>query len=233
MADTEQPIDKAAGRLAGGFATFSAVLAGAGAVGGGLERMIRNNPEDTLWAFLLVVVSILLALLALSWFPGPSADRVRAGLVLASYVAFAAGLLIGAVAATQTPQLRERPRVTSTLKPANDGYVLHSTLRANGLRATDHFAVLVTAFKDKSDTEGPLIYWSRTGPDREGAVDIELEVPVPKGYEVVAVEGNTYRLFSEGLAPTPRCAPDIVSSGCSVLEVPVAKKADGRAAKRS
>lgn len=217
-------LDAAVTWLIGSFATVTAVLAGLGAVNGGLERMLRNHPWQARIAFGLTSLAIALAVMARSSFsrstPAFLRHRLLLGndpprstqrrLVVLSALAFAIGLLWATWNAVATPGDTGRPSITAKFD-TEEGLRLEGLVRASGLKSDQEVTVVVDGLIPNYK---PIrLYESHIGPDPAGVVELNLSVPLsPGSYKYVGV--GAFR----GREGDSKCGAN--NQGCLLLRVP-------------
>jgi hypothetical protein len=189
---TDAGDNKAIAFLVTGFTVVTALVAAVGASPGTVvDRALKNEPVGMTISFGLVILSIGLAVAAYNW------PKHRVGLVAVSLLLFSGGLLLLAYLLTAARIEKESPTIRASLK-IGSGITVEATAKAAGLKADDQMFVYVWGLRvvavddlgepTKFATE--LLYTSRTGPDRGGAVDLAFEIPLPLG-----------RYFSVGIVP--------------------------------
>jgi hypothetical protein len=225
----EEKIDSAVKWLIGSFGTVSAVLAGLGAVNGGLERMLRNHPVGSLFAFTFTSLAIGLAVMAQSAFydePGEDggpwglwawlfASRKR--LIALSALSFMIGLVLVTWWAVITPSSREQPTVTARFA-TQEGLSLVGSVKASGIKSDEIVTISVDGLTREDNGELRFvdsIFDSDLGPNPAGILDVPLDVAVPTGrFELVGVSAR----FAE--EASQKCRKDDPNEGCVVLRVP-------------
>jgi hypothetical protein len=217
---------------------LTVALAAVGSATGGLARLFRDQTTVARLAIALIFLSFLLAALAsrtaagsglLSGRPG-----VRVVLLLLSTAAFITGAAWAFDAQIAVMGTGEAPVVTGTVTPSATGSTLDARVLASGIKADRR--IVVFAF-ESSDDHGDVasrkvpLYYSKSGPDADGKVDMHLAVAVPgadlQQYPyvfVTAVLGEEQRdcdgVLLEGHGP-----PAPTATACLTVERPGAATA--------
>src|SRR5256885_2951170 len=173
----------AAGFLLAAIPALGAVLTGLAITGGLVGHMARDHPLASYGAFGFAVLAIFAGAVATFAFREGSTEEQVAiyaglGLVVAS-------LLFGVYAGVQTWGDRAQPSIMLTPKP---GHMVAVTVRASGLRSSDHIVVEVDQLVRKPNDAGRLtwkagepLYGASLGPNGDGAIAYSIDIPVPAG----------------------------------------------------
>jgi hypothetical protein len=211
---------------------LTVALAAVGSATGGLARLFRDQTTVARLAVGLVFLSFLLAALASRTGAGSSIGRGsgrRALLLLLSSAAFIAGAAWAFDAQIAVMGSGEAPIVTGSVTPSAAGATLSAHVVATGVRADKR--VVVFAF-ESSDDHGTVtsrkvpLYYSKTGPDPDGKVDMDLAADLP-GTDlaqypyvfVTAVLGEEQR-DCDGVLLEGQGAPAPTATACLTLQRP-------------
>jgi hypothetical protein len=220
---------------------LTVALAAVGSATGGLARLFRDQTTVARLAIALIFLSFLLAALASRTATGSGLLSSRPGarvlLLLLSTATFIAGAAWAFDAQIAVMGSGEAPVVTGTLAPAASGSTLDVRVLANGVKADRR--IVIFAF-ESSDDHGDVasrkvpLYYSKSGPDADGKVDMHLAVPVPgndlQQYPyvfVTAVLGEEQR-DCDGVLLEGRGAPAPSATACLTMQRPGAPAALAR-----
>jgi hypothetical protein len=159
----------------------SPILAFLASAGGGFERMLRNDRELTIASSICVGLGFVLVLVGFfvltSTSPKRNAYAARVFAVASVVIVLGIGGILWA--AGRSAGLREEPSISAGfgLDPALH---LAATVRASGLQADERVNVQVSGFRPDATKE--QIYVSVTGPDRTGAIELPISIPLTPGY---------------------------------------------------
>ncbi|HEX2051597.1 MAG TPA: hypothetical protein VHJ34_13345 [Actinomycetota bacterium] len=212
--DRSAALEKTSDWLIGSFSIVAAVLAALGlSNAASLERLYLNNPIAAPLGFMLVVTAIVAALIASRGFLQRRHTKARITLILASIAFFGGGLVVLTYHAARTPSERLRPRVAAHLDI--EGKRLVGTVEASSVKSKETFIVQVRGFGPDQPRDGDPLYWSRTGSNTNGVVEIPIEVPLAVGtYNWIVVHGQV------GEAKESACTPKVLESGCVSVRIP-------------
>lgn len=167
-----------------------AALAVVGGATGGLARMFRDDSVAARSAVGLIFLSFALAACTrrsptVGRSGAGTVDRLagtRAGLLMVSGVVLVAGIAWAFETQIAVMGNGQAPVVTGTLTPTPTGDSLDGHVEATGVKSTSR--IVVFAF-ESSDGNGDSrsrkvpLYYSRTGPDPNGRVDVHVVAQVP------------------------------------------------------
>lgn len=170
---------------------LTVALAAVGGATGGLARLFRDQTGAARGAVALIFLSFVLAALATrtaaaagSVAPATSSRRIgaKAVLLLASTALFVAGVAWAFDAQISVMGRGQAPLVTGSVTPGPAGASLDAHVLATGVKSNSR--VVVFAFQssdehgDRNSRKLPL-YYSKSGPDADGRVDISVLADVP------------------------------------------------------
>jgi len=224
---------------------LTVALAAVGGATGGLARLFRDQTGAARAAVALIFLSFVLAALATRTAAATSSGAratssgrrigVKAALLLVSTALFVAGVGWAFDAQISVMGRGQAPLVTGSVKPGPAGESLDAHVLAAGVKSSRR--VVVFAFQssdehgDRNSRKLPL-YYSKSGPDADGRVDIAVLADVPDADTtqypyvfVTAVLGEEQRdcdgVLIEGTGP-----PRPTETACMTLR----KSAGGSAA---
>ena len=137
--------------------------------------MARNHPWATFASFACAALAIFLgAVAAFGLRQGSDAERrvLHLGLVV-----LGSGLVLTVYAGVRTWGDRPQPSITITPKR---GSLVTVSVKASGLRSTDHLLVQVEQL-GRTGRPGQELYGASLGPDTSGDVEQTVDVPLPAG----------------------------------------------------
>jgi hypothetical protein len=154
---------------------LGALLTALAITGDLVGRMARNHPWATFASFACAALAVFLgAVAAFGLRQGSDAERrvLHLGLVV-----LGSGLVLTVYAGVRTWGDRPQPSITITPKR---GSVVTVSVKASGLRSTDHLLVQVEQL-GRTGQPGPELYGASLGPDTSGDVEQTVDVPLPAG----------------------------------------------------
>jgi hypothetical protein len=168
----------------------------------------------------VILLGLVMAVLALTWVNWPISFSIDAILIVVGFIAFAVGLSGFFSLAVANSSAKDRPTIDASLSVDEGGSLaLTAGVVASGLRTDEHVLVTVEGLSREvllsdiragrggalfrltnfGDNTQPL-HLSRTGPDLEGNVDLELVVPISPGlYERLRINAFLVSAESEDL----------------------------------
>jgi hypothetical protein len=169
---------------------LTVALAAVGSATGGLARMFRDQTGAARVSIGLIFLAFALAGLARlpATVPGSSAARMFRRQRLRALILLASGLvLVVGIAGAFNAQIvvmgnGQAPVVTGTITPTSSGDSLDAHVIATGVKSSNR--IVVFAFEssdphgDTDSTKVPL-YYSKSGPDPDGKVDVHVTAQVP------------------------------------------------------
>jgi len=167
--------------LSGGFVVLTTLLTAVGSYTGGVARILRNDGSLMVLVFLMVFVSVVLAVVAGELAKSPTSTYTWSkGLALiASIALFLVAMVLALQAAVSSTTATDRPAVTAQLA-ANDVRVwtVKGTATTNGLKTGQQMQVLV--YGVPSDGGAPVrIYFATVGPNADGVASESFDSPLP------------------------------------------------------
>jgi hypothetical protein len=243
--DEAKALDAAATWLVGSFSVVTAVLVGLGATGGSLERMLRNQPVQSKFAFLSLALAIGLAGIAKTFFlhdpqfprltrcgwtssrrfletlVGGSQQSLQRRLLILGGLAFALGIFLATDAAVASPSDQEKPSITASFE-LGETLTLTGSVKATSLPSAEEVHVIVNGLMTlgNDDVSFKRLYESRSGPNAAGTVELQLKVPISVGiFERVAIVATTGDAATAAENCTTRAEAQ-ENDGCLVLSAP-------------
>lgn len=167
---------------------LTVALAAVGSATGGLARMFRDQTGAARASIALIFLAFALAALARRPVTAPGAAtrtrllRLRAGMLLLSGLALVVGIAWAFDAQITVMGRGQAPAVTGSVTPTASGDTLDAHVLATGVKSSNRIVVLAFASSDEHgdtrSTKVPL-YYSKTGPDADGQVDVHVVAQVP------------------------------------------------------
>ena len=154
---------------------LGALLTALAITGDLVGRMARNHPWATFASFACAALAVFLgAVAAFGLRQGSDAERrvLHLGLVV-----LGSGLVLTVYAGVRTWGDRPQPSITITPKR---GSLVTVSVKASGLRSTDHLLVQVEQL-GRTGRPGQELYGASLGPDTSGDVEQTVDVPLPAG----------------------------------------------------
>ena len=224
-------------------------LTAVGSATGGLARLFRDEAGAARASIALIFLSFALAALASRAGRRPQAAgsatphrlRLRATMLLVSIAVFVFGAAWAFEAQITVMGTGEAPMVTGALTPNASGATLKARVQASGVKWDKR--IVVFAFESANDEgsvsgRGPALYYSKSGPDANGRVDMDVVVNVPNsnvpGYPYIAVTavlGEDQRDCNGVVVEHPHEPQRATETACLTLQRPgVAAVRSGSAA---
>jgi hypothetical protein len=169
---------------------LTVALAAVGSATGGLARMFRDQTGAARASIALIFLSFALAALARRPITTPGGHagkrarllKLRAGMLLLSGVTLVVGIAWAFDAQITVMGRGQAPAVTGSVTPTSSGDALDAHVVATGVKSSNRVVVLAFASSDEhgdtNSTKVPL-YYSKSGPDAEGQVDVHVVAQVP------------------------------------------------------
>ena len=186
LLDGAESLDRLSKILLAVVPALTVALAAVGSATGGLARLFRDQTGAARAAIALVFLSFALAALARRPVtPGAGAGkqtRVRAGMLLVSALALVVGIAWAFDAQIAVMGRGQAPAVTGSVTPTAAGDTLDAHVVATGVRSSSRIVVLAFESSDEhGDTQSTKVplYYSKTGPDADGKVDVHVVAQVP------------------------------------------------------
>jgi hypothetical protein len=185
--DEAESLDRLAKILLAVVPALTVALAAVGSATGGLARMFRDQTGAARASIALIFLSFALAALARRpvTTPGGHAGkqaRLRAGMLLVSALALVVGIAWAFDAQITVMGRGQAPAVTGSVTPTPSGDSLDAHVVATGVRSSNRIVVLAFESSDEhGDTQSTKVplYYSKTGPDADGTVDVHVVAQVP------------------------------------------------------
>jgi hypothetical protein len=224
-------------------------LTAVGSATGGLARLFRDEAGAARASIALIFLSFALAALASRAGRRPQAAgsvtphrlRLRATMLLVSIAVFVFGAAWAFEAQITVMGTGEAPMVTGALTPNALGATLKARIQASGVKWDKR--IVVFAFESANDEgsvsgRGPALYYSKSGPDANGRVDMDVIVNVPNSnvadypyIAVTAVLGEDQRDCDGVVVEHPHEPQRATETACLTLQRPgVAAVRSGSAA---
>lgn len=186
LLDGAEGLDRLSKILLAVVPALTVALAAVGSATGGLARLFRDQTGAARASIALVFLSFALAALARRPVtPGAGAGRqarVRAGMLLVSALALVVGIAWAFDAQIAVMGRGQAPAVTGSVTPTGSGDTLDAHVVATGVRSSNRIVVLAFESSDEhGDTRSRKVplYYSKTGPDADGRVDVHVVAQVP------------------------------------------------------
>jgi hypothetical protein len=185
--DEAESLDRLAKILLAVVPALTVALAAVGSATGGLARMFRDQTGAARASIALIFLSFALAALARRPVTTPGGHmgkraRLRAGMLLVSALALVVGIAWAFDAQITVMGRGQAPAVTGSVTPTPSGDSLDAHVVATGVRSSNRIVVLAFESSDEHgdtrSTKVPL-YYSKTGPDADGTVDVHVVAQVP------------------------------------------------------
>jgi hypothetical protein len=185
--DEAESLDRLAKILLAVVPALTVALAAVGSATGGLARMFRDQTGAARASIALIFLSFALAALARRPVTTPGGHmgkraRLRAGMLLVSALALVVGIAWAFDAQITVMGRGQAPAVTGSVTPTPSGDSLDAHVVATGVRSSNRIVVLAFQSSDEHgdtrSTKVPL-YYSKTGPDADGTVDVHVVAQVP------------------------------------------------------
>jgi hypothetical protein len=214
-------------------------LAAVGSATGGLARLFRDQTGAARASIALVFLSFALAALATRTAAAAGVVRpatgtrgasVRVALLLASTALFVIGVAWAFDAQISVMGRGQAPLVTGAVKPGPSGDTVDARVVATGVKSSNR--VVVWAYQssdqngDRNSRKAPF-YYSKSGPDTDGRVDIPVVADVPNSDAgqypyvfVTAVLGEEQR-DCDGVLIAGTGPPRPNETACLTLQKPV------------
>jgi hypothetical protein len=185
--DEAESLDRLAKILLAVVPALTVALAAVGSATGGLARMFRDQTGAARASIALIFLSFALAALARRPVTTPGGHmgkraRLRAGMLLVSALALVVGIAWAFDAQITVMGRGQTPAVTGSVTPTPSGDSLDAHVVATGVRSSNRIVVLAFESSDEHgdtrSTKVPL-YYSKTGPDADGTVDVHVVAQVP------------------------------------------------------
>lgn len=196
-----------------------ATLAGAAAaVGGGTERIFRQEPRLMVLSIVLLCSGFLLIASAFFFVPGASrtSSARRARLMGISLPFLLGSIIVGAFGAARAATAQEEPSITGELT-LGDSPVVSGELKASGLTADARLALVVEGFTEGGDRV-PLLRTAQ-GPNRDGSITFPFSAPL-ETREVTRVLVSAWRVGTS----QPDCnrveTDDLDFASCLQIDIP-------------
>jgi hypothetical protein len=154
---------------------LGALLTALAITGDLVGRMARNHPWATFGSFGCAALAVFLGAVA-AFGLRESSDAERRVLYL-GLVVLGSGLVLTVYAGVRT--WGDRPQPSITITPMR-GSLVTVSVRASGLRSSDHLVVQVEQLAN-TGRPGQELYGASLGPDPSGNVDQRIDVPLPAG----------------------------------------------------
>jgi hypothetical protein len=183
-------LDRLAKILLAVVPALTVALAAIGGATGGLARLFRDQTGAARASIALVFVSFALAALARRpvTTPGGHVGKrvrrrdLRAGMLLISALTLVVGIAWAVDAQIAVMGRGQAPAVTGSVTPTSSGDALDAHVVATGVRSSNRIVVLAFESSDEhGDTQSRKVplYYSKTGPDADGQVDVHVVAQVP------------------------------------------------------
>src|SRR4051812_6824868 len=185
--DEAETLNRLAKILLAVVPALTVALAAVGSATGGLARMFRDQTGAARASIALIFLSFALAALARRPVTTPGGHmgkraRLRAGMLLVSALALVVGIAWAFDAQITVMGRGQAPAVTGSVTPTPSGDSLDAHVVATGVRSSNRIVVLAFESSDEHgdprSTKVPL-YYSKTGPDADGTVDVHVVAQVP------------------------------------------------------
>jgi hypothetical protein len=218
---------------------LTVALAAVGSATGGLARLFRDQTGAARASIALVFLSFALAALATRTAAAAGVVRpatgtrgasVRVALLLASTALFVIGVAWAFDAQISVMGRGQAPLVTGAVKPGPSGDTVDARVVATGVKSSNR--VVVWAYQssdqngDRNSRKAPF-YYSKSGPDTDGRVDIPVVADVPNSDAgqypyvfVTAVLGEEQR-DCDGVLIAGTGPPRPNETACLTLQKPV------------
>src|SRR6266536_4632346 len=162
---------------------LGALLTALAITGDLVGRMARNHPWASFAAFGCAALAVFLGAVAAFALRENSSEERR--VLYLGLVVLGAGLVFTVYAGVKTWGDRPQPSITVTPKR---GSVVGISVRGTGLRSSDHLVVEVEQLLRVTDGRGRVswkpgqpLYGASLGPDSSGAIEENVDVPLPAG----------------------------------------------------
>ena len=187
LLDGAESLDRLSKILLAVVPALTVALAAVGSATGGLARLFRDQSGAARASIALVFLSFALAALARRpvTTPGRGAGkqaRLRAVMLLVSALALVVGIAWAFDAQIAVMGRGQAPAVTGSVTPTASGDALDAHVVATGVRSSNRVVVLAFESSDEhGDTQSTKVplYYSKTGPDADGKVDVHVVAQVP------------------------------------------------------
>lgn len=218
VADDAPPSATATQWLASGLTVITGGAAVFGASTGALGRVIRDHPDYAkTWlgvALLAVAIGVIMPAVV---------DIVPDGVIVLGTLLLAASLWALGTRMADDQSRSARPQVAGALSTTSTEVKLTGSVKASGLRSTDHMLVQADKYTTGKDMLVNL-YTAFVGPNADGKVDAAISLSAARGkFDRIVVSGEVQGKIDETKADQTRvelCDASLRYRGCAVLVVP-------------